>query len=258
MSTEPAGNATRKLYLQSGTVIALLVAWVFVSSGLKVDPIYIPGPQNLFDRFMQMKDLLPSALAYSLTIILGGYIAGSIAGILVALVMAYSVVVRESIEPVVDTMRPVPIFALIPLFLLWFGVGFGSQIGLVAFGCFVILVVSTSEAVKNVPQIYVNAARTLGADRRRVFMTVVVPAIIPNLVGAMRVAAAQSFGLDVAAEFIGAQNGLGYLLINSSSYLNTDGIILIVIIYTVLAFLLDRLVALSTGRLIRWARRTRH
>ncbi|RAL96038.1 ABC transporter permease [Agrobacterium sp. MS2] len=258
MATEITNNPTRKLFLQSGTVVALLIVWVGLSNGLRIDPIYIPGPQNLYDRFMQMRALLPSALGYSLTIILGGYIAGSVAGVLTALVMAYSIIIRESVEPVVDTLRPVPIFALIPLFLLWFGVGFGSQIGLVAFGCFVILVVSTSEAVKNVPQIYVNAARTLGADRRRLFLTIVVPAIVPNLVGAMRVAAAQSFGLDVAAEFIGAQNGLGYLLINSSSYLNTDGIILIVIIYTVLAFLLDRLVAISTNRLIGWARRTRH
>lgn len=247
---------TRRLLLQSGTVVFLLALWLWLSYGLQIDPIYVPGPDDLWTRFRQMSGQLPSALFYSLTIIIGGFVIGSGVGILVALIMAYSVMIRESIEPVINVLRPLPIFALIPLFLLWFGVGYGSQIGLVAFGCFVILVVSTSEAIKNVPRIYSNAARTLGAGRWQLFRTVVVPAIIPNLVGAMRVAAAQSFGLDVAAEFIGAQDGLGYLLINSSSYLNTDGIILIVIIYTILAVLLDRIVAASTSRLIKWADRT--
>lgn len=256
--TSPQSDRLRRISLQTGMVVFLLASWIFASEVLKIDPIYIPGPGDLLNRFLQMMPQLPSALGYSLTIILGGYLAGSGVGVLVALVMAYSVTVRESLAPVIDVLRPVPIFALIPLFLLWFGVGFGSQIGLVAFGCFVILVVSTSEAIKNVPKIYVSAARTLGADRRYLFMTVIVPAILPNLVGAMRVAAAQSFGLDVAAEFIGAQDGLGYLLINSSSYLYTDGIIVIVIIYAILSFLLDRLVAMSTDRLTRWAGRTHH
>jgi ABC-type nitrate/sulfonate/bicarbonate transport system permease component len=84
---------------------------------------------------------------------------------------------------------------------------------------------------------------------------VVVPAILPNLIGAIRVAAAASFGLDVAAEFIGAQNGLGYMLINSAAYLYTDGIIVIIIIYSLLSFALDRLLMLSSRRVTRWSGR---
>jgi ABC-type nitrate/sulfonate/bicarbonate transport system permease component len=106
-----------------------------------------------------------------------------------------------------------------------------------------------------VPPIYLNAGRTLGAGRRRLFATIIVPAIVPNLVGAIRVAAAASFGLDVAAEFIGAQNGLGYLLINMAQYLYTDGIIIIIAIYTVFALLLDRLVVLASQRVTRWSGR---
>jgi ABC-type nitrate/sulfonate/bicarbonate transport system permease component len=117
-------------------------------------------------------------------------------------------------------------------------------------------VVSTSEAIRNVPAIFTNAARTLGASRARLFSTVVVPAILPNLIGAIRVAAAASFGLDVAAEFIGAQNGLGYMLINSAAYLYTDGILVIIVIYSLLSYLLDRLVLLASRRVTRWSGRT--
>lgn len=256
--TTPAQVRTRRLLLQTGTVLALVALWVILTEVVQIDPLFIPGPGDLFNRFLQMAPQLPSALGYSLVIILGGFFIGCAAGVVIALIMAYSAIVRESIEPIVNALRPMPIFALIPLFLLWFGIGYGSQIGLVAFGCFVILVVSTSEAIKNVPSIYINAGRTLGATRGRLFATVVVPAIVPNLVGALRVAAAASFGLDVAAEFIGAQDGLGYLLINSSAYLHTDGIILIIIIYTILAFLLDRLVLVATRDLTRWSGRTQH
>lgn len=254
----PQRERTRRISLQSGTVLVLIALWLLISEVIKVDPLFVPGPDEIFKRAVAMSGQLPSALGYSLVIILGGYLIGCAAGALVALVMAYSAIVRESLEPIVNALRPMPIFALIPLFLLWFGIGYGSQIGLVAFGCFVILVVSTAEAIKNVPAIYLNAGKTLGASRRRLFATVVVPAIVPNLVGALRVAAAASFGLDVAAEFIGAQDGLGYLLINSSAYLYTDGIILIVAIYTVLAFILDRIVVVSTSGLTRWTGRTQH
>jgi ABC-type nitrate/sulfonate/bicarbonate transport system permease component len=127
----------------------------------------------------------------------------------------------------------------------------------VGFGCFVILVVSTSEAIRNVPHIFIRASQTLGATRQQTYRTIIVPAMTPSLIGAIRVAAAASFGLDVAAEFLGAQNGLGYLMISSELYLRTDGIIVIIIIYGVLSFLLDWALRLTTARFTRWTERQR-
>lgn len=254
-SANPARDRARRVSLQLGMIAALVVVWLIVSEGVGVDPLFVPSPGDLWNRLQIMQDQLPGALAYSLVIILGGFAIGVVSGVLVALAMAYSVIFRETFEGVVNALRPVPIFALIPLFLLWFGIGRTSQIGLVAFGVFVIIVVSTSEAIRNVPAIFINASRTLGASRGRVFGTVIVPAILPNLVGAIRVAAAASFGLDVAAEFIGAQNGLGYMLISSASYLFTDGIIVVIVIYSLLSFALDRLLQLGSKRVTRWSGR---
>jgi ABC-type nitrate/sulfonate/bicarbonate transport system permease component len=254
-AVNPARARARRIGLQTGSVVALVALWLIVSEGMQADPLFVPSPGDLWTRFGLMQEQLPGALGYSLVIILGGFGIGVTAGVLVALAMAYSVIVRESTEGIVNALRPVPIFALIPLFLLWFGIGRTSQISLVAFGVFVILVVSTSEAIRNVPAIFINAGRTLGASRGRIFSTVVVPAIVPNLVGAIRVAAAASFGLDVAAEFIGAQNGLGYMLINSAAYLYTDGIIVIIVIYSLLSFALDRLILLASKRVTRWSGR---
>lgn len=244
-----------RIWIRIAPLLVLAGIWVYLSEVQKVDPLFLPSPGDLVHRFNVMRPQLPSATFYSLRVILGGFAIGCTSGILVGLGMAFSRTFREASEWIINAIRPVPIFALIPIFLLWFGIGMTSQLLLVAFGCFVILVVSTAEAIKNVPQIYVRAAQTLGASRIRLYRTVIVPAIVPELIGAIRVAAAASFGLDVAAELIGAQNGLGHLMINSQLYLQTDGIVVIIVIFSLLAFLLDRLILAVSGRLTAWSGR---
>ncbi len=163
----------------------------------------------------------------------------------------------EIVGPFLDFTRPVPVLALIPLFLLWFGIGVLPQILLVALGVSVILGVSTYEAVRNMPLIYIRAALNLGADKRTIFSTVVVPYIFPHLIGAIRVAAAVSWGLDVAAEFMGAQIGLGYNMIVQQIYLNTAGIIALVFIYSILAIGLDQIIRRIEVKLTHWTERTK-
>lgn len=236
---------------------ALILIWSSVT--LLTDwiaPIFLPSPLDLYHAFLSMKGrLIPAALA-SLGITLGGFGIGLVAGIGLGLLMAYSRFFLEAVGPILEFTRPIPVFALIPLFLLWFGVGIVPQILLVALGVAVILGVSTYEAVRNIPPIYIRAAANLGADKSAIFRTVVVPYIIPHIVGAVRVAAAASWGLDVASEFMGAQVGLGYNMIVQQIYLNTAGIIVLLIIYSLLAISLDRLIQLIEARLTHWTYRS--
>ncbi len=90
---------------------------------------------------------------------------------------------------------PVPTFALIPLFVLWFGLGLAPQIAIIMFGTSIILGLATIEAVKNVPPIYIKAAFLLGANRMTIYRTVILPAILPHLMGAIRAAAAGAWGV---------------------------------------------------------------
>jgi ABC-type nitrate/sulfonate/bicarbonate transport system permease component len=144
---------------------------------------------------------------------------------------------------------------LIPLFILWFGIGRAPQILLVGLGSAVILSVSTMEAVRNVPRAFCDAAATLGATKADIYRTVVIPCITPHLIGAARVAAASVWGLDVAAELMGSQQGLGYLIALQQSYLNTAGIIALLFVYAALAFGLDILLNLTGRHLTAWAER---
>ena len=204
---------------------------------------------------MGMYRLLPKAIVMTVAMTLTGFGIGVAFGTISGLMMAYSKILRDLLGTVFDFTRPVPVFALIPLFILWFGIGRAPQIALIALGTSVILGVTTLEAIRNVPIIFIRAALTLGADRQKIYSSIIVPYIIPHLIGAIRVAAAASWGLDVAAEFMGSQAGLGYLIILQQTYLRAAGIILLVTIYSILAVLMDFLIAQLEKKITRWTER---
>ena len=235
--------------------IILIILWIIITQLRLVRPIFIPGPQDLWKAFMGMYKILPKAILTTLTITLSGFAIGVAFGTLSGLSMAYSKTIRDLLGKVFDFSRPVPVFALIPLFILWFGIGRAPQIALIALGTSVVLGVTTLEAIRNVPTIYIRAALTLGARRQHIYSTIIVPYIVPHLIGAIRVAAAASWGLDVAAEFMGSQQGLGYLIILQQTYLRTAGIIFLVIIYSILAVIMDTIIAQIEQRITRWTER---
>jgi len=234
----------------------LLVAWVAVSEARLVRPIFLPPPAAIAGAFEGMAPQLPSAILTTVTLTVIGWALGVAIGMGFGLLMAYSRLARDYIGTIFDFLRPVPVYALIPLFILWFGVSTRApQIAIIALGTAVILGVTTLEAVRNVPPIYVRAALTLGASRAVIYRTVIVPSILPHLIGAIRVAAAVAWGLDVAAEFMGSSVGLGYLIILQQTYLRTAGIFLLVAIYSVLAVILDAIIARVERRITGWTER---
>jgi ABC-type nitrate/sulfonate/bicarbonate transport system permease component len=235
--------------------VVILIIWLTVTQFKLVRPIFVPGPQDLWKSLLGMYKILPGAILTTVIMTLSGFAVGVVFGTISGLVMAYSKWVRDLLGTIFDFMRPVPVFALIPLFILWFGIGRAPQITLIALGTSVVLGVTTLEAIRNVPTIYIRAALTLGSNRQRIYSTIIVPYIIPHLIGAIRVAAAASWGLDVAAEFMGSQQGLGYLIILQQTYLRTAGIILLVIVYSTLAVIMDTLIARIERRITLWTER---
>jgi ABC-type nitrate/sulfonate/bicarbonate transport system permease component len=235
--------------------IFIIVVWIIVSEMRLAKARVVPSPEDMWAAFLGLYKLLPEAILTTVTMTLTGFAIGVALGTLMGLAMAYSRTIREFLGSVFDFLRPVPVFALIPLFILWFGIGRTPQIALIAMGTSVVLGVTTLEAIRNVPSIYVRAALTLGATRQHIYRTVIVPYIVPHLIGAIRVAAAASWGLDVAAEFMGSQQGLGYLIILQQTYLRTAGIILLVFVYSILAVITDTLIAVVEAQITRWTER---
>lgn len=238
-------------------VIIVMAAWIISTEIMGALPtIILPSPSDMYEAFVRMSDSLLLATFATVRLTITGFLIGCTVGIFVGLAMAYSRVVMDTIGPITDFLRPIPVYALIPLFMVWFGLGALPGIILIAFGVAMVLCITTYEAIRNMPSIFVNAAANLGASKFVMFRTVIVPYIVPHLIGAVRVAAATSWGLDVAAEFMGVQVGLGHSMIIAQSYLNMAGLLVLVLIYSVLAIVVDQLTAILEKRLTRWTERS--
>lgn len=222
------------------TFLTLLGVWVLVTEMHWVKPLFLPAPGDLWESMKALVVHLPEDLFASLVRrILPGFAIGVSLGILIGVLMSMNRVGRAIFEPIVEILRPLPPLALIPLLILWLGIGYITQIILIAYGSFIIMVVNSYEAVRNVPPIYIHAATMLGAQPRQIFRRVIIPCIIPDIIAGIRVSAAASFGYCVAAELMGAMTGLGYRLVLARRYLMTGNIIVILIVIAILSFVID-------------------
>ena len=249
----PSRLFTRHRLLGASVVVTLVSGWLILTLGGFVRPLFVPGPADLVRAYEQLAPQLPGDIWDSVvTRLLPGFVIGLAVGMLVGVSMAVSATFRALADPIVEAIRPLPPLALIPLFILWFGIGSGTQVALIAFGTFIVMVITSYEAVRNVPPIYLQAAATLGARKRQVFRRVILPAIVPDIFGGVRVAVAASFGYVVVAEIIGAQSGLGYRLVLARRYLLTENIVAILIVIGLLAFMADQFVRWLNRRLTDW------
>lgn len=181
-----------------------------------------------------------------------GMAIGIALGIFTGLLLAAYPKVRKIVGPVIMFLRTIPIMSLVPLFLLWFAGREEGNIIYIVFAVFCMVVVNTVEAAKNVPTVYVNYARTLGASRWRIIHTVTLPCILPELLGGISVVVGLGWAIVLAAEYLAAQAGLGFMLLASERYLYTSKMIFLVLLLTALAVLINNGV-LRLGRyLTRW------
>ncbi len=244
---------TRQRLIGLAVITILVTIWLVATVGGFVRPLFVPGPADLARGFERWGPSMMDDIWQTVGLrIVPGFILGGLVGLVVGILMAISQTFRAVADPIVEAVRPLPPLALIPLLILWFGIGIGTHVVMIAFGTFIVMVVTAYEAVRNVPPIYLQAAATLGANRSQVFRRVIVPAIVPDIFGGIRVAVAASFGYAVAAELMGAQGGVGWFMVTSRRYLLTENIVAALIVIVIMAFLADQLVRWVNRRLTDW------
>ena len=181
-----------------------------------------------------------------------GLVAGIGLGIGVGLLVGMSRWARDVVLPPVLLLRTIPILALIPLFMFWFG---AREIGIlifVSFAVFSMMIVNTLEAIRNVPPIFQDYARCMGATRRQIYRTVIVPAILPSLNGGIRVILGLSFAIVLAGELLATDSGLGWLMILSERFFMIGRIVVIVVIFVILSLVLNGLYLAASRYVNRW------
>jgi ABC-type nitrate/sulfonate/bicarbonate transport system permease component len=234
-------------------IILLLIIWVLATHGQssRAD-LFFPRPAMLLQ---ELREQYGSILIFALTTwyrVIAGLLIGTISGTAAGILMSYSRWLYWLLDPLIELLRPVPPIALIPFFILWLGLGNSSQLLLISLGCFMIITVSVYVGIVNTPPIFVKAAMSLGANKVQLYRTVYIPAILPGLLSGIRVALASSFSLTVAAEYLGAQGGLGYLIRNARQILQTETILLAAIILGLQSLVTDQLIRWLFSRITKW------
>lgn len=187
--------------------------------------------------------------------VLVGTAVGTALGVILGLAMGLSTVGRRTLYPVLNVLRQVPLLSLTLLFAVWFG---GSETGIyvfVAYGVTVMIMMNTLGAVVNVSGVYERYARTLGASRRRVIRTVVIPAIVPEVASGILVALGLAWAMVLGGEFLGVQDGLGRMVILFEAFGLAGQMVVVLATLLVLAVLAHVLVSTALARATRWVPR---
>jgi sulfonate transport system permease protein len=181
-----------------------------------------------------------------------GLLLGVLLGLMAGLAVSWSKWSRRIVALPGQILRTFPLMALIPLFQLWFGLTFHGMVLFVAFGVGVIFFTGTVNAVANIPDIYVAYARTLGASRFRIYWTVIIPGMFPELRSSILLGLGMAWTAVVAAEFLGAQTGLGHIIVYSQYFGYVDRMFLVALILLTYAAITYALFERASRRLTEW------
>ncbi len=151
----------------------------------------------------------------SLSRILVGFVLGAIPGILIGLAMGLSPVVRAIVQPLVNATFPIPKVAILPLFILIFGMGEVSKYAIIAVTSVYLVLINTYEGVRDISPIHLDVGQNFGASRLMMFRDIAFPGALPQIVAGLRISLGVSLLVIVAAEFVGAKSGIGFLIWNS-------------------------------------------
>ena len=252
----PWSAVARSVTLAAVVLAAVALLWFLVTrSQTSPERLRLPPPESVWGVLTDRPLTIAGFAATTWYRVVVGLVLGSGAGLAVGLLMTWSAPVERVLDPLIELVRPIPPIALIPFLILWFGIGDLPQLFLVALGCFMVIVVTTVVSVRNVPPVYARAARSLGASDAEVYRTVYLPAIVPALLAGLRVAAATGFGLTAAAEYLGAEGGLGYLIRNARTVLQTEAVMLAAILLGLESLLTDLFIRYRTFKRTAWVPR---
>ncbi|HXX39342.1 MAG TPA: ABC transporter permease [bacterium] len=211
-------------YLRATSILALLVVWEIATWTRIVPPVFLPGPLTVARELGRMATTgeLWHNLGLSLGRIVVGFVIGSAAGLLVGVLAGVSDSAEAIVDPLVAATYPIPKIALLPLLILWLGIGETSKVAVIAIGAFFPVAIGTMSAVREVDPLLVRAARSLGATPYHIVTKVRIPASLPVIFASLRLAAGMSLLLVVSAEMIAATAGIGYLILYAGDLLQTS------------------------------------
>lgn len=237
-------------------VLIVLVWYAIAYSGL-INPALLPTPHAVATRFWELltQARLPVDMLMSTQRVFIGVTCGIVLAVPVGFVLGWYREIRSFIDPLINFFRALPPIALIPLVVVYFGIGEFAKIVILFYASFFAGVIVMYEGIAQISPIYVRVARTLGASDFEIFRKVIIPLTVPHMLTALRVALGVAWATLVASELIAAQQGLGALIQNASSFFQLDIIYVGIICIGFIALGMDLAIRAVTRRLVSWQER---
>ena len=234
--------------------VVLLALWQIVTSTGLMSPIFLPSPARVVRALwdLAVSGDLWRHMSASLLRIGYGWVIGTVCGVAVGLIIGLFTLSRAVGLPLVNALFPIPKIALLPLLILWLGIGEGSKVATIALSVFFPTVIGTFGGVDSVPRNLIRMAQSFNVPLWRIVWQVIVPGALPGILTGCRISIAAALLVLVAAEMIGAQYGIGAFLILTGNMMQTDRLMAGVVVVSVLGLAMSMIVAAVERRLLRW------
>jgi NitT/TauT family transport system permease protein len=236
-------------------VALILLLWVVLSYGGFADPVFFPSPGKVFEALWTttVDGRLAKHVWASLVVINIGFLLSSLAAIPLGLMMGTFRVVQAAFEPIINFIRYLPVTAMIPLLILWVGIGIEQKITVIFIGTFFQQVVMVIDIVNRVPNELLSAAYTLGATHRQILSRILVPSMLPGLMDMLRVTMGWAWTYLVVAELVGSSAGLGYMSMQAMRGLHADVIFVAILVIGALGIITDQIFRIAKHVLLPWS-----
>nr|WP_233568050.1 ABC transporter permease [Cohnella faecalis] len=233
---------------------AVLAFWQLASANEWISPQLFPGPLSIFRDFYDL--LVSGELANHLKISVYraalGFLIGGSSALVIGMIVGLFSRAEQMLDPTIQMLRTVPLLAITPLFILWFGFGELSKVLLISVGAFFPLYVNTFLGVRNVDAKLFDVARVLEFSRFKQITKLVLPAALPNVLLGLRLSLSMAWLCLVVAELMGADRGIGFLIQDARSFMRTGVVFVGIFIFAAVGKLTDSLVRLMERRLLKW------
>ena len=220
-------------------VLALVVAWEIVARVGWVPVLFLPSPVGVLGEAVEMlrSGELVGHLAASLSRLVAGFVLGAALGVAVGVLVGFFAAAEAVGTPVIAATFPIPKIALLPLLILWLGLGEPSKVAVIALGVFFPMAINTFTGVRQADPLLVRAAVAFGARRWSIVRKVVLPSALPMIFAGLRLGAGTALLLLVAAEMIAVESGIGFLVLHAGNLMQTTKLMVGIVVLSLLGVL---------------------
>ena len=240
---------------------AVLVIWQLVSSSGLVSEQKLPSPSTVLHTAITLittnsaaYGTLQGAMVVSLERVAIGFALGGSVGLVLAVIAGLSRLGENAVDPLLQMLRTLPLFGLIPVFIVWFGIGELPKVLLIALGSAIPLYLNTFAGIRNVDAKLAEAGRSLGLTRAEMIRHIILPGALPQMLVGLRQSLGVAWLALVVAEQINANAGLGFMISQATQFLRNDVIFVALLVYCLLGLITDALVRLLERRALAWRR----